>query len=66
MENTDFYEITAEQPYTSDDLNYNDSNSRTTNEQNDKSIRPKISSEMIDPTGYTTTHKQPAKTCVYA
>ena len=54
MEDADFYEITAAQPYTSDDLNYNDSNSRTTKEQNDKSVRPEISSETIDLSGYTT------------
>ena len=50
----DLYEITAEEPYTSDDLNYNDHSSRTSIEQNDKSIRPGISSEDIDLTGYKT------------
>ena len=50
----DTYEITAAQPYTSDDLNYNDSDSRTTKEQNDKSIRPEISSEKLDLAGYST------------
>ena len=50
----DIYEITAAQPYTSDDLDYNDSNSRTTKEQNDTSIRPEISSEKIDISGYKT------------
>ena len=50
----DTYEITAAQPYTSDDLNYNDSDSRTTKEQNDKSVRPEISSEKLDLTGYDT------------
>ena len=50
----DTYEITAAQPYTSDDLNYNDSDSRTTKEQNDKSVRPEISSEKLDLAGYST------------
>lgn len=38
----DIYEIVPVQIYTSDDLNYNDNNSRTTKEQNDKSVRPEI------------------------
>ena len=33
--NADTYEILAAQPYTTDDLNWNDSESRTTKEQND-------------------------------
>lgn len=39
----DIYEITPAQPYTSDDLNYNDKNSRSTKEMNDPDSRPKIS-----------------------
>ena len=54
MENADFYEITAAEPYTSADLDYGDSDSRTTKEQNDKSVRPQISSETLDLTGYKT------------
>ena len=54
MENADLYEITAAQPYTSEDLDYSDSNSRTTIEQNDKNVRPDISSDKLDLTGYTT------------
>lgn len=50
----DTYEITAAQPYSTDDLNYNDSNSRTTIEQNDKSVRPEIGSEKISLDGYDT------------
>lgn len=50
----DIYEITAAQPYSTDDLNYNDSNSRTTIEQNDKSVRPEIGSETISLDGYDT------------
>ena len=54
IENADLYEITAAQPYTSEDLDYGDSNSRTTLEQNDKNVRPEISSDKLDLTGYTT------------
>ena len=50
----DLYEILAAEPYTSDDLNYNDSSSRSTQEQNDKSVRPEIGSEDISLEGYTT------------
>ena len=38
----DIYEILAEDPYTDEDINYSDSESRTTIEQNDKSVRPEI------------------------
>ena len=44
--NADTYEIVAEQPYTNDDLNYNDSSSRSTKEQNDDSCRPAISGSV--------------------
>lgn len=50
----DLYEILAAEPYTSDDLNYNDSSSRSTKEQNDKSVRPEIGSEDISLEGYNT------------
>ena len=50
----DLYEILAAQPYTEADLNYNDDSSRTTTEQNDKSVRPEIGSEDISLEGYTT------------
>lgn len=40
---SDIYRITPETPYTTADLNYNDSSSRTTKEQNDPSARPAIS-----------------------
>ena len=50
----DLYEIQAAEPYTSDDLNYNDSSSRSTREQDDKSVRPEIGSEDISLEGYTT------------
>ena len=50
----DTYEILAAQTYTSDDLNWNDQNSRTTLEQNDKTVRPAIGSETISLDGYST------------
>jgi len=50
----DLYEITAAEPYSADDLNYNDRNSRSTKEQNDKGVRPEIGSETLDLSGYTT------------
>lgn len=50
----DLYEILAAEPYTDDDLNYNDSSSRSTSEQNDKNARPEIGSENISLEGYTT------------
>ena len=40
------YEITPEVPYTSADLNYNDSSSRSTREQSDPSARPAISGNV--------------------
>lgn len=45
--NADTYQILAAQEYTADDLNWNDQNSRTTIEQNDKSVRPAIGSETL-------------------
>lgn len=50
----DTYEIKAAQEYTTADLNWNDSNSRSTKEQNDSSVRPEIGSEAISLDGYTT------------
>ncbi|MCR5727506.1 MAG: flavodoxin [Lachnospiraceae bacterium] len=50
----DIYEIKAAQEYTDADLNWNDSNSRSTVEQNDSSARPEIGSEALSLDGYTT------------
>ena len=50
----DFYEIVPEEPYTDDDLNYSDSNSRTTKEQNDSLARPKISGGVQNMAEYDT------------
>ena len=52
----DFYEIIPAEPYTSEDLNYSDSDSRATKEQNDKSARPAIGSEDISLEGYKTVY----------
>ncbi len=52
--NADIYEIKAAQKYTEDDLNWHDSDSRTTREQNDKKVRPKIGSEPVSLEGYST------------
>ena len=52
--NGDLYEIVPEQPYTSDDLNWNDKNSRTTKEQNDSKARPGIASGDVSFDGYKT------------
>ena len=52
----DTYEIKAAQEYTDADLNWNDSNSRSTKEQNDSSVRPEIGSDTISLDGYTTVY----------
>ena len=54
IEGADLYEITAAEPYSSADLNWNDSSSRSTKEQNDKNARPEIGSEAVPLDGYTT------------
>ena len=50
----DIYEIKAAQEYTDADLDWNDSDSRTTHEQNDPSARPEIGGEDIDLSNYST------------
>lgn len=42
----DIYQIMPEEPYTEADLDYNDSNSRSTVEMNDKNLRPGISGKV--------------------
>lgn len=42
----DLYEIVPANPYTADDLNYNDKNSRTSLEMNDASARPEIANAV--------------------
>ena len=46
------YQITPAEPYTNADLNYNDSSSRTTKEQNDDSARPAISGNVKNMADY--------------
>lgn len=47
-------EIVPQEPYSSDDLNYNNDNCRANQEQNDKSARPGISGTMTSPESYDT------------
>ena len=44
---SDGYEIIPAQPYTEDDLNYNDPDSRSSKEQNDDGARPEIGGEKL-------------------
>ena len=53
-ENAYIYQITAAKPYTSEDLDYNNSDSRTTKEQNDDTVRPEIGSKKLNLDGYDT------------
>lgn len=50
----DIYEIVPAIEYTEADINYGDSDSRTSKEQNDSSVRPEIQSETISLEGYDT------------
>lgn len=50
--NSDKYVIEAKTPYTNEDINYNDSNSRTSIEQNDPTCRPEIGNATIDLSKY--------------
>ena len=54
LTDADLYEIQAAQPYTADDLDWHDSSSRTTREQNDPDVRPEIGSETVSLAGYST------------
>lgn len=44
--NSDIYQIQALAPYTSDDLNYSNTESRTSREQNDQAARPEIAGNL--------------------
>ncbi len=50
----DIYEIKAAQEYTPEDLDWHDSDSRTTHEQNDPDVRPEIGSDPVSLEGYST------------
>ncbi|MBO4456566.1 MAG: flavodoxin [Butyrivibrio sp.] len=54
--NADIYEIVPAKPYTDEDLDYGDSNSRTSLEMNDESARPEIAGETISLDGYSTVY----------
>lgn len=50
----DLYEIAPADPYTGDDLDYGNSQSRTSLEMDDPDARPEIAGEPLDLAGYTT------------
>ena len=50
----DLYEIVPSDPYTSADLNYNNSNCRANREMNDPAARPAIAGDKIDLSAYDT------------
>lgn len=52
--NGDLYEIKPEQPYTPDDLNWQNKNSRSSVEMNDKSFRPAVSGKLENMVEYDT------------
>ncbi len=49
----DLYEIKAAEPYTADDLDYGNRNSRATREQGDPTVRPAIGSGPVSPEAYS-------------
>jgi len=53
MTGADFYEILPFEPYTEEDIDWTDSNSRTSIEQNDPNFRPQISGDPISLEGYS-------------
>ena len=48
----DIFELVPKNQYTSDDLNYNDNNSRANREMNDASVRPELAGDKIDLDSY--------------
>ncbi len=52
VEGADLYEILPEQPYTAEDLNWMNKNSRTSIEMRDKSSRPKIANRVDNMSQY--------------
>ena len=52
--NADIYEITPEEPYTAEDLNYNDRTTRATVEQNTPDVRPAIAGGVDNMEQYDT------------
>lgn len=54
LSGADIYEIVPSEPYTSDDLNYNNNNCRANLEMNDENSRPAIGSDAVDLSEYDT------------
>lgn len=54
MTGADLYELTPEQPYTSQDLDYNDESCRANQEQKDPAARPRIAGQPLDLSQYGT------------
>lgn len=50
----ELYEIKAAQEYTDADLDWHNNSSRTTNEQNDTTVRPEIAGDPVSLEGYST------------
>ena len=50
----DLYEIVPTEPYSSADLNYNNSGCRANREMNDPAVRPAIGSDKVDISAYDT------------
>ena len=50
----DFYEIEPREPYTREDLNWNNSSSRSSVEMNDPSVRPELADKALDLAAYDT------------
>ncbi len=48
IEKADLYEIVPKEPYSDEDLDYNDDNSRATKEQNDPNVRPEYEDIDLD------------------
>ena len=51
---SDIYELIPKTPYTSEDLNYNDNNSRANKEMNDETARPEINGALENIANYDT------------
>lgn len=52
LQGADLYEIVPEEPYTEEDLDYNDRTTRATAEQNDPDARPVMAGEVLDIDSY--------------
>ncbi len=52
LSSSDIYKIEPAEPYTSDDLNYNNSDCRANVEQNDPDARPEIAGDLSDLSEY--------------